>query len=67
MNPLPSIRGEAEGIYQAFIASKESKGVYEDAREKHPGAFACMVEEILTSLRGKISEVAKVIRTNFNY
>ena len=57
-NPLPAIREEAEGIYQDFIASEESKSIYEDARKKHPGAFACMVEEILTSLRGKISGMA---------
>jgi len=58
-NPLPAVGKEAEDIYQDFIASKESKGIYEDARKKHPGAFACMVEEILSTLRGKISGVAK--------
>lgn len=55
-NPLPAIREEAENIYQAFIASKEGKAVYERTKDD---AFPNKVEEILNSIRPKISVASK--------
>jgi hypothetical protein len=59
INPLPSIRKKAMRIYQDFIESKEGKVLYNSAKKKFSGNVPAMTEELLASLRSKISEAAK--------
>jgi hypothetical protein len=59
INPIPSIRGIAEDIYQELISSKEGKALYTSAKKKFSGNIPAMAEEILGSLRDKIMEAAE--------